>query len=378
MDSYVMDGGTPRRERADLTEAVAPPLSRRWRTPVEQGFTPQRPLKSGGRVIVTDSAIADERSTLLCFAADDGRVLWRQPADTPGMTALLCVAAGVGLLACPGSDGATLTAYDIETGAKRWSLNSTKPQRDDAVIAGARVVLAGTTSGERQVVAIDPATGAIAWRRGYGEFVRPRAVSSRGIVCLRNHPDGPGAGMVLTISPDDGAIVWQQDVGERFPYVDGDRQRQLGTISEVTSDGARLYCQTIGPETITLDLETGEVAWVRQVADGAKSAAAVADGRLYFTSYDDFWCLDASTGAELYRVPLDPKFGSVKTSGFLAGDYYYYSRSQYLCAHDRRTGALAWSFEGESVFWPPFVSGGRLYAGSADGAVHCWEPAAAR
>ena len=150
-----------------------------------------------------------------------------------------------------------------------------------------------------------------------------------------------------------------------------------GDAVTLTAVGKRAYCPVHVGKLACLDLWDGSVVWTRGFDRGTPSTPIPADGKLYFTTIESFNCLDAATGRDILLMGGigEESVGSFgATSGFVAGDYYFYATGRSLFARDRHAGKAVWRYEGDSFFTPPFFLGGCLYTSCLNGHVYCFGP----
>jgi outer membrane protein assembly factor BamB len=106
--------------------------------------------------------------------------------------------------------------------------------------------------------------------------------------------------------------------------------------------------KTVEDLVVCVGLDDGREVWTfRQPGGGAKYGApnmpCVASGRLYFVgSQGTVFCLDAATGRELWRTPLDIKGESYSSSVAVVDGKVVVADTQ-LLALDAGTGAKVWA-----------------------------------
>lgn len=193
---------------------------------------------------------------------------------------------------------------------------------------------------EGSIVALDAATGEQLWT---SEVDRPRsmpfAFAEEADALLLAYGNG-GGGTFYCFEPDSGEVRWRyDDVGESYALA--------------VTDGRRGF--TVGTDGTlhAVDLETGEGLWTYAFRRDSYQRPAVADGTVYATGTNDdlLVALDAETGVEQWRVPLDVGTPSSPT---VAGDHVLLRANlpdteNHLHVLDRETGRLEYGFESPRI-----------------------------
>jgi outer membrane protein assembly factor BamB len=168
-------------------------------------------LADGSRVAVAGS----ETGQMLAVDATDGTVLWS--VAHPGAIAVAPRGDGTRVLAS-WDDGArsTLRAFDARTGALRWE-RPLGAVAGPAVVAGGTVVVAhGEGIHAAAAHGLDPTTGAERWLTplpGWWDPALEPAVSPDAVYLL------DGMGTVVALDPASGGVRWRRETGR--PLVDG-------------------------------------------------------------------------------------------------------------------------------------------------------------
>ena len=114
----------------------------------------------------------------------------------------------------------------------------------------------------------------------------------------------------------------------------------------------------------------GDPAWQYQAGDWVFTAPAIANGLVYFGSYDkNFYAVSTADGSEVWR------FGTgdiIISSPAVVGERVYFgSQDGNVYALDSGSGEEAWRFEaGGAVSASPAVVGGKVIVGSEDGFLY--------
>lgn len=296
------------------------------------------PVVMGGRIFTLD---ADDGVTA---TASNGGRLWRTdltPAsDRPGEGSGGGLAAGEGLVFATTGFG-DLVALDPATGAVAWR------QSFDVAVGGAPTVAGGKVF----VVARDGTAWAVGARDGRVAWTAPGVPAKAGVAGA-SAPAVSGdivvfpfaSGQLLAAQTADGAPRWQG-------FVAGARLgRAYATYSDLTGDpviaGNVLYAGSSAGRMTAIDMTTGTAIWTAQ--DGAMSPAILAGGALFLVNDEDqILRLNAATGEVVWRIDLP-----------------YYQKS----AKDKKRKAIFNHFG-------PVLAGGRLIVASSDGLLRAFDPA---
>ena len=114
---------------------------------------------------------------------------------------------------------------------------------------------------------------------------------------------------------------------------------------------------------LALDAATGQLLWEYETESSVTSSPTVANGGVYFGSYDQrLYALDATTGNLLWRFKTsDAVYSSPVVKN---GVVYFGSNDTHLYAVDTASGDLRWRFETEDpVRSSPAVAEGVVYFG---------------
>ncbi len=288
------------------------------------------PIVVGNRVFVTSATgYRQDRLHILCFAVQDGSLLWERSYQATGRTMtfpkigtatstpasdgehvfalfstndLVCVdldgnlvwyrglnqdfpnvSNSLGMASSPVIVGKTLVAQvendseskalgiDTETGLSRWT--TTRPKRANWT---SPVVFTGTAGKESETVvllqssqgidAVRPETGEVAWKYHDGASTIPSAVAANGTVYVPSH--GITA-LKLTPNSPNPEQVWRVD--------------RLGpaTASPVVYQ-ERIFTMNKANALLCADLKDGSTAWQLRLEGPFSSTPVAAGGHLYF------------------------------------------------------------------------------------------------
>lgn len=279
------------------------------------------------------------------------------------------------LVAATGANGAPLWQTDLTPAADR---------ADDA--SGGGLAIGGglvfATTGFGELVALNPASGAVAWRQKFDAapagapafsdgrvYVTARDGSAWGLSAtdgkvLWTLPGSPGSGITGGTSPavDGRQVIFPFSTGLMIAadkasgqglwnaYVGGERQgRAYASVRDVTGDpviaGGVVYAATSSGRIVAVNADTGLPVW--SAGEGAVSPPLVTGGAVFVVNDEDQLVrLSASSGEVIWRVDL-PYFVKDKLSKRKAIHAYY----------------------------GPILAGGRLVVTSSAGTVQSFDPA---
>lgn len=272
-------------------------------------------------------------------------------------------------------------------GAAVWSTDL-RPESDNSDLSGGGLAFGDgqlfATTGYGELIALDPATGAVRWRQRLGAPVGGAPAVDGGIVYAVARDSSAWA-----VSADNGRVLWRlpgtpspsgmiaaagpsiTDTAVFFPFASGEvaaalksggvplwsatvagerRGRAYAGIGDITGDpvvdGGVTYVGNQGGRTVAVDTETGERLWT---AKHAAYGPVLPVGGAVFLVNDEARLvrLDAATGETVWQVEM-PYFEKVRR------DY----RRVAITAH-----------------YGPVLAGGRLVVASGDGALRFFDPA---
>lgn len=307
--------------------------------------------------------------SLATFDAEDG---------TPGWTSALGETAPVGL-AVDGdrvvvasrdtfSGHGFYQGVDAATGAVAWTADTGLGVVSAPAIGGGRVYGTTTGAGVRTLLALDVASGAVAFTTGVAEDTTASAVAvAGGLVYVAGADNGlaGGVGYVRAYDATTGALAWEGTDAATGAYA--------GT--PMVADG-RVYAGSVAGVVDAFDAATGAQLWEVACAGGVTPTDMVyAGGTLYFFDASfQLRALDGATGAERWSTSWPAELQKSGAATILAAGSELYVLDQAsiggcgssaisgeLVALDAASGArLATSLVGVAI--TPSLAGGRIYA----------------
>ena len=254
---------------------------------------------------------------------------------------------------------------------KRWTVRGRNLIEFPPVIAYGRLYV-GTNPG--RFLAIDAASGEIAWEKRFGRCIAASPTVADGVVYQPlmdpspcGNPDRDAPGYIVALDADTGRELW------RF---------QAGVIesSPVLVDGL-LYFGSWDRKVYALDVRTRTPRWTFETGDEVKAAPAYADGVVYVGSYDGkVYALDARTGKELWATGAQAGVGGAgnfyATPAVAYGRVFIGNTDGKVYAFGARSGDLLWSQStGGYVYSSAAVWDRTVYVGSYDGNLYALDAA---
>ncbi len=303
------DGGT--------AEVVAPwkeAPKEVWKVSVGIGFS--SPVVAGGRVFLHARVPGKEREVMTAFDAASGKELWKTAYDRATYTSVL----NTGPQATPAVAGGRvygygitgiLTCFEAETGKTVWQTDLLKTLKADVprfgvccspLVVGNRVIVAAGGKGSA-VVALDAATGAVAWQA----LDESANTSSPVLVPAPGRPVPDAVFMttlrVVGLNPLDGTVNWDYPL----PF------QPSGTAPTPVVAGDLIVTSTMDNGSTAIRLTSGETAgaeraWQAKGLSGYFSSGVAAKGRLFLVTNTlrpvprtDLACVDLASGKLLWK-----------------------------------------------------------------------------
>ena len=285
-----------------------------------------------------------------------------------------------------GSSDSKIYCVNVTTGGLLWNYTTGAWVESSPAVAGGRVYVG---SGDGKIYCLNADTGELIWNYTTGGSIHSSPAVAGGRVFIGSRDNN-----IYCLNATTGKLLWSYPTSywiEASPAVEDER------VFVSSWDGG-IYC---------LNATNGGLLWSYYFAF---SSPTVANGRVYFGSYDGLYCLNATSGGYLWSYVtsywvepcpavadgrvylgmddqhvycLDATSGSVlwnyTTSGLvhssaaiLDGRIYLGSQDNNFHCLNATTGTRLWSYlTGAVVDSSPAVAGGCIYVGSGDGKVYC-------
>jgi outer membrane protein assembly factor BamB len=206
--------------------------------------------------------------------------------------------------------------------------------------------------------------GVFIWRASLGSeiWASPLIDSANNRVFI-----GAINGDFASIEMDDGNVTWTVDCGEIY---------SSGCLNE----GTIFLCGGNAQEVYAIDADNGSFVWTFDTGYDTYSSPSVADGSLYFGSFEYAWSVPAVDPNSDGEINASEVLWSTPTEDFQGGssplitddNIYIGSDDRNLYCIDRVTGAVGWNYTtGGYVYSSPALYNGSIYFGSLDDFVYC-------
>jgi outer membrane protein assembly factor BamB len=212
---------------------------------------------------------------------------------------------------------------------------------------------------DRQVTVLDRNTGAIIWRRRFGENIGSGPLVDYDRVFFATQTD---AGQVLALDLGTGKRLWGTRLGD--------------VAAPIAIHDAQLYAGTVSGWFAALSTTGGERLWRTQLGGAVRAAPVVVSGGVIVaTAADSLYLLDRATGAVRARRGTT---GTVLAAPALADSLLVFGTTAgRLEACDTATLATLWSLDvGSGVIGAVAVQQDTAYVVTHDGELW-WVPLAA-
>jgi len=238
-------------------------------------------------------------------------------------------------------------------------------------------------------------------------YIGGGAVVSDGRVYVTSWPDMSYKGEqgIGCLDADDGSLLWLNPIGGKG-----------GASTPALRDG-RIYVGSFSGDVYCIDAATGETIWNRTLetdpqwwgiassplaldegvlattfSQGALhllnfegeevwnlstgridpyTSPAFGEGKVYFAGGDPaLRCVDVSSGLSLWKLPTE---GPITSSPSVANGSVFFATRDVLWAVDSATGDEVWQESMKGTISSPAISRGRVYVGTDDSALNCYD-----
>ncbi len=208
------------------------------------------------------------------------------------------------------------------------------------------------------VLAVEAASGRIAWKRQFTGCVAASPAAGNGVVYLGFMDPPPCRGtapsFLAALNARTGRTLWRFRAGvvETPPLL----------------AGGRVYFGSWDHRVYAVDARTGRLAWRFATGDRVKGGVAFAGGMIFAGSYDGrLYALDGRTGRLRWAAGNGGLGGLYATPSVAHGRVFVGSTDGHVYVFAASTGRLLWSLRtGSFVYSPVALSGANAFVGSYD------------
>lgn len=323
-DRWPEYGYDAERTRANPVLQLPPPYRQAWKRDLES-LLEFPPAINGGRIF-----IGTNKRKAFALDAQTGRIIWRRKLT--GRSAASPAIAGDLVLFT--TINGYVEAMHQDDSQIAWRRDVGTSTESSPLVIGNRVYV-GTLGG--LILCMNARTGKLIWTaRATGEVKSSLARAGRLVVV------GDYGGRITAFSARTGRIRWRTTSPGRFFAGSGTFYGNPAVAY------GRVYASNVNRRIISLDAETGDLAWVRVVGDWAYSSPAVHDETVYVGSYDQkLYALSAVTGGVRWTYDAGERIGGSAT---VIGDLVWFStiakrpRDGRTYALDAKTGTRVFTF----------------------------------
>lgn len=387
-DEWTQTGGNA----AHHTDCVTVPafLKKNWSKSIGNGSSSQNRLLSLPVIANNKVYTLDTSFLVTCFDFKSGERLWevsvasqtRKGVGLGGGLAYakdhIIVTTGVG----------EVYALDAATGTKEWQADLNYPVRAAPTIFNDSVYV---LSLQNTLTALDIETGAKQWTHaGSSEVIgilggaAPAATQGKVIVAY-------SSGEVFALSPDTGDVLWAESLARPIFNQGVDSLSHIRAAPVI--DENAVYVMSHSGPLVSFDISTGARNWEQPIG-GINSIVATGNFLFVLAGTGDFLCLEASTGrikwvCPLKKTSLPPIEGETPSAEVSSDDPCAHiwggplltssgllltSDEGLLYRLDPQTGKLLDQKPmGESIVLSPIAAQNRLITLSDVGYLTCWE-----
>ncbi|MBN3040308.1 MAG: PQQ-binding-like beta-propeller repeat protein [Candidatus Omnitrophica bacterium] len=345
--------------RSSRTEEIfQPPLSLKWKYKTEDK------IASTPAVVEEKVFFGSRDKNFYCLNAASGSLLWKfesgglidsSPAVAEGK---VYFSSQDGYLYCLNADNGNLI-YKYKTGGQ----DSSSP-----LLSQDRIFCASGFP-NKYIYSLDAETGALVWQFETGQIVHSSAASQGNNIYI-----GSNDGNIYCLNKNTGGKVWDYHTKGGIYLASPAINEQALFIAPGNFDWS----------VYALKLSNGSLLWKYDLEDKLPtpnyvSNIALADDALFFVSgytRQHLYCLDVLTGDLKYKVPLSSstRLGFSSAPCLTKDTVYVADGKGKLIAVEAATGSKLWEYDlGEKVVSSVVVANDRLYVGTLDASLYCFE-----
>lgn len=317
-----------------------------------------------------------DNGTIYALDAQTGRGLWGASTITDGSAGTPAVADGKLYVNVMTDVGGSIFAFNAANGDPVWSGND-GGFPSGVTVADGTVYVVSSYQGlppHQELYALDGLTGGFLWRY----IITP--ISSDFVATIADgFAYAPCELGLCAWDADTGMLMWHYSTPESLSF---ETPALSNGVIYVGATGGG-YGDLYSTKMYALDATTGALLWQSPITGTPftaetlpyRGSPAVANGVLYVGTYEPnfethepnapnygyMYAIDATTGARLWKYQT---LAPIESAAAVAnGVVYFGSDDMNVYALDARTGAALWKYTATGpVIWPPAVVNGMLYA----------------
>ncbi len=284
---------------------------------------------------------------LYALQTADGSQSFKFDADAPILTSPIYLD---GRLVVSDSAGKT-QAIDSTTGKIIWSWEGPAPVLASPVMAGNQVIVCDRTG---QVTALDIRMGRRLWHFGALDAI---------VAAPRAHGDslyfGTRGGHVYSIAAHSGKLNWKYVADGRI-------------VSTPTASVDTVYVGTQGGVCFALEAETGRLIWEYPTFSPILKSGVIVFTSVMFASENKWlYCCEKYSGTLKWKAPLKGTPGAALET--VGASVISVSKDGWMQGFDTANGSLRFQrFLHKQIEAPPLINKDRVYLGTVDGEVSCF------
>lgn len=273
-------------------------------------------------------------STFVHAVNGDGSVAWVYPVEADNNKVFYAAPTVMGDQVFVGDFKNVLYGLNRQTGAENWTFTGAKDRYigKSLAIESAGLVLA--PNADHNLYAVN-SSGQMQWKFTTGDpiWAQPVTDGERAYAASMD-------GYLYAVSLNDGSQIWSTNLGAAVVY-----------SLAFSQDGTHLYAGTLGNEMVSINVDTGTIAWRQKTEGGVWGRAVIYEDMLIFgDEAGKIYALAASDGAQRWTVDAG---GSIISSGAVMGE-------QGIAFPTEDAGVVAVDFNGTKL-WTQAVNG-KLYS----------------
>ena len=347
IDGWPMYGYNPKHTRFPDSEGPTTPI-------IKWNFATGDKISSSPAIDDNKLFIGSYDHNLYCINIETGTKLWSYETND-NISSSPAVMDGKVYV---GSHDFKVYCLNTETGQPDWIFETGDIITSSPTISGSKVYIG---SFDDKLYCLDINTGTESWNYTATESIAASPVIANGHVYFCSID-----GRVYCLDANDKEEKWTYQTHYLITTSPSffDNKLYLG----LTGAGGGFIC--LGAET---ESTGSRLKWHFSVDSIIQSSPAIANGKIYFNSKYNMYCLDASTGTEVWDYPTGslPMYQSspvVTPSNVYFADGSYYG-TIYCLDHNKNE---IWTYElGNAIRSSPSIVDGYLYVGCYDHNVYC-------